>query len=366
MSSDFGLPVSPLHRTEPYANNDTSGPPQGPVFIAMLDKFKREINYLRVSITDRCNLRCKYCMPKEGVSQLGHEDILRYEEILRIIRITRRVGIVKVRVTGGEPLVRRGVVEFLASLGPLGLEDISLTTNGILLESFADRIYRAGVGRINVSLDSLDPAKYEQITRGGDLASVLRGLEQANRAGFSPIKINVVAVRGFNDDEALSFARLTLEKPYEIRFIELMPLGGKRDNDQQYVSNDEIMDRISRAGRLIPVEKAHSDGRLDGPASRYRLEGARGVIGFISPISHNFCHSCNRLRLTADGGLRTCLMVDGEIDLKTPMRKGCADEDLEQLIRKAIENKPRGQHTEGAGEDCSRRKCVREMSTIGG
>lgn len=332
----------------------------------MLDKFKREINYLRVSITDRCNLRCVYCMPKEGVSLIGHEDILSYEEMLRIIRIARKLGIVKVRVTGGEPLVRRGVTEFLAALGKLGLEDISLTTNGILLESLAEPIRKAGVGRINVSLDSLDPEKYTRITRGGDLAAVLRGLEQADRAGFSPIKINVVTVKGFNDDEAIQFARLTMGKPYEIRFIELMPIGGKNDNTDKYVSNDELMERIAGVGRLLPVEGGKQGKSLDGPARRFRLEGARGIIGFISPISHNFCHACNRLRLTADGGLRACLMVDGEIDLKTPLRKGCKDEELEQLIRQAIMGKPRGQHTDGSGEDCSRRKCAREMSTIGG
>jgi cyclic pyranopterin phosphate synthase len=305
-------------------------------------------------------------MPKEGVSLIGHEDILSYEEMLRIIRIARKLGIVKVRVTGGEPLVRRGITEFLAALGKLGLEDISLTTNGILLESLAEPIRKAGVGRINVSLDSLDSEKYSRITRGGDLAAVLRGLEQADRAGFSPIKINVVTVKDFNDDEAIQFARLTLKKPYEIRFIELMPIGGKNDNADKYVSNDELMERIAGVGRLLPVEGGKQGKSLDGPARRFRLEGARGVIGFISPISHNFCHACNRLRLTADGGLRACLMVDGEIDLKTPLRKRCSDEELEQLIRQAIMSKPRGQQTDGTGEDCSRRKCVREMSTIGG
>jgi GTP 3',8-cyclase len=300
------------------------------------------------------------------VSLIGHEDILSYEEMLRIIRIARKLGIVKVRVTGGEPLVRRGVTDFLAALGKLSLEDISLTTNGVLLESLADPIRRAGVGRINVSLDSLNPERYARITRGGDLAVVLRGLEQADRAGFSPIKINVVTVKGFNDDEAIHFARLTLEKPYEIRFIELMPIGGKNDNVDKYVSNDELMERIGRVGRLLPVEDGRYGNKLDGPARRFRFDGARGVIGFISPISHNFCHACNRLRLTADGGLRACLMVDGEIDLKTPLRKGCKDEELERLVRQAIMSKPRGQHTDGSGEDCSRRKCAREMSTIGG
>ena len=286
--------------------------------------------------------------------------------MLRIIGIAKKIGIVKVRVTGGEPLVRRGVAEFLSSLGELGLEDISLTTNGVLLESFADSIRRAGISRINVSLDSLDPEKYARITRGGDLSAVLHGLEQADRAGFSPIKINVVTVRDFNDDETLSFARLTLEKPYQIRFIELMPIGVQGENQEKYVSNDDLMERIGHMGKLIPVEDRRAGKKFEGPARLFQLEGARGIIGFISPMSHNFCHACNRLRLTADGGLRACLMVDSEIDLKTPMRKGCTDEELEQLIRKAIENKPRGQHTEAAGEDRSRRKCVREMSTIGG
>ena len=173
-------------------------------------------------------------------------------------------------------------------------------------------------------------------------------------------------MKDFNDDEAIQFARLTLEKPYEIRFIELMPIGGKNDNADKYVSNDELMERIGLLGRLLPVESGKQGKNIGGPARRFRLEGARGVIGFISPISHNFCHACNRLRLTADGGLRACLMVDGEIDLKTPMRRGCTDEELELLIRQAIMSKPRGQHTDGSGEDCSRRKCAREMSTIGG
>ncbi|OPY10918.1 MAG: Cyclic pyranopterin monophosphate synthase [Syntrophaceae bacterium PtaB.Bin038] len=332
----------------------------------MLDKYKREINYLRVSVTDRCNLRCIYCMPKEGLSLIGHDDILKYEEMLRVVRIAQKLGIVKVRVTGGEPLVRRGVTDFLAELGKTGLEDISLTTNGILLESFAGAIRRAGVCRINVSLDSLDPERYARITRGGRLSDVLRGLEEAERVGFSPIKINVVTVRGFNDDEALTFARLTLEKPYEIRLIELMPIGGEKGSDEKYVSNDELMERIARLGTLHPIERGKRERNFSGPARRFRLEGARGVIGFISPISHNFCHACNRLRLTADGGLRACLMVDGEIDLKGPMRSGCSDEELEQLILRAIVNKPLGQQKDGAADDRHRRKCVREMPTIGG
>ena len=314
----------------------------------MLDKFKREINYLRVSITDRCNLRCVYCMPKEGLSRIGHEDILRYEEMLRIVRIARKLGIVKVRVTGGEPLVRRGAVEFLSSLGRMDLEDISLTTNGILLESLADPIRKAGVSRINVSLDSLDPARYARITRGGDLAAVLRGLEQSEKVGFSPIKINVVTVRDFNDDEALSFARLTLEKPYEIRFIELMPIGGKSDNADKYVSNDELMERLGLLGRLLPVESGKQEKNFRGPARRFRLEGARGVIGFISPISHNFCHACNRLRLTADGYIVPCL--------HSGLRFNVRENGIEEAFRKAVEFKPE----KGTGTESH------EFSNIGG
>ena len=275
----------------------------------MLDKFKREINYLRVSITDRCNLRCVYCMPKEGVSLIGHEDILSYEEMLRIIRIASKLGIVKVRVTGGEPLVRRGVTEFLAALGKLGLEDISLTTNGILLESLANPIRKAGVGRINVSLDSLDPGRYSRITRGGDLSAVLRGLERAEAAGFSPIKINVVTVRDFNDDEALSFARLTLEKPYEIRFIELMPIGGKNDNADKYVSNDELMERLGLLGRLLPVESGKQEMNFRGPARRFRLEGATGCHRLHQPHQPQFLP---RLQpAAAHGGRGTARLPDG-------------------------------------------------------
>ena len=275
----------------------------------MLDKFKREINYLRVSITDRCNLRCVYCMPKEGVSLIGHEDILSYEEMLRIIRIASKLGIVKVRVTGGEPLVRRGVTEFLAALGKLGLEDISLTTNGILLESLAEPIRKAGVGRINVSLDSLDPEKYTRITRGGDLAAVLRGLEQADRAGFSPIKINVVTVKGFNDDEAIQFARLTLEKPYEIRFIELMPIGGKNDNTDKYVSNDELMERIGRRGQA-PARRGRQAGeepRWAGPA--FPARGRPGGYRLHQPHQPQFLP---RLQpVAAHGGRRSSRLPDG-------------------------------------------------------
>ena len=309
----------------------------------MRDSYNREISYLRVSVTDRCNLRCLYCMPKEGVSLLGHSDILHYEEILRIIRAATGLGVAKVRVTGGEPLVRRGLMDFLSVLKGIPLEDLSLTTNGILLEVYAEKLFDAGVRRINVSLYSLDAEKYARMTRGGNLHAVLRGIEKADQIGFAPIKINTVALRGFNEDEILDIARLTLKKPYQVRFIELMPMGGVDVNFQeQYLSDDVIMARI---GSFRKLHLVNGNGRrTDGPARIYRMEGAVGEIGFISPVSHHFCDLCNRLRLTADGHLRSCLLVDDELDLKTPLRSGCSDEELQDMIREAILRKPK-KHT---------------------
>ena len=209
----------------------------------MIDGYDRNINYLRISITDRCNLRCTYCMPKEGLSVMGHEDILSYEEILRIVAVAARAGVAKVRITGGEPLVRRGVVDFISRLSFIpGLNDISLTTNGILLENFAASLFNAGIKRINISLDSLDAAKYAHITRGGDLEAVLRGIEAVHQTGFCPIKINVVVIKEVNDDEILDFAVMTMNKPFQIRFIELMPMGQAGSAYKgKYVSNDVII-----------------------------------------------------------------------------------------------------------------------------
>lgn len=330
----------------------------------MLDPFERNINYLRVSITDRCNLRCTYCMPKEGLSQLGHDDILRYEEIRRIIRVATGLGITKVRITGGEPLVRRGVVEFIASLHALpDLQEISLTTNGILLADCAESLYGAGIRRINISLDSLDAEKYARITRGGDIRAVLAGIRKVRETGFSPIKINIVAIKGFNDDEVLDFARLTLENPYQIRFIELMPLGHAGiENNGRYLSNALVRERIETLGKLEAVNGPGNGS--DGPARIYRLAGGRGEIGFISPVSRHFCSSCNRLRLTAEGHLRVCLLSDDETDLKTPLRAGCTDTDLRGLMEGAISRKPL-QH-ELACNDTSVKKCMKEMQEIGG
>lgn len=330
----------------------------------MIDPFNRDINYLRVSITDRCNLRCIYCMPKEGLSLLGHDDILRYEEILRVVRETVKMGISKVRITGGEPLARRGVIDFIRSLMTMeGLEDISLTTNGILLEKCAAQLADAGMKRINISLDSLNRERYASITRGGDLDTVLRGIEAVRELGLSPIKINVVVVNGLNDDEIADFARLSMEKPYQIRFIELMPMGkAPIHNLGKYLSNEVLRKRIRKLYRLTPLEKKRS--RFDGPAQLYRIEDGIGEIGFISPVSHEFCTSCNRLRLTAEGHLRACLLAEEETDLKGALRSGCTDEELRALIGTAIARKPlkHGVLRQTAAE----RKCLKGMSAIGG
>ena len=330
----------------------------------MIDQYERNINYLRVSVTDRCNLRCTYCMPKEGISLIGRDDILRYEEILRIIRVATGEGITKVRITGGEPLVRQGVASFIASLRAIpALDDISLTTNGILLETHAEELFAAGVRRINISLDSLNADKYARITRGGDVHAVLRGIQKVRETGFYPIKINIVAIKGVNDDEVLDFARLTLANPYQIRFIELMSLGtAGAENDGRYLANSVIRERIETLGKLEAVNGGRT--KTEGPARIYRLAGSAGEIGFISPVSRHFCHSCNRLRLTADGHLRACLLSDDETDLKGPLRAGCSDEEIGALIRGVIARKP--QRHEIACDEDHVKKCMKEMPAIGG
>ncbi len=328
----------------------------------MIDAFNRDINYLRISITDRCNLRCKYCMPKEGLSLLGHDDILRYEEILRIVHAAVRLGIVKVRVTGGEPLVRRGVLEFLKALGGIDrLREVTLTTNGMLLEDSASGLYEAGVKRINISLDSLDPVKYNQITRGGSLDKVLKGIDLANRIGFHPIKINVVVIKGFNDNEIADFAGMSFHRPYQIRFIELMSLGRTVFGETDFISNQNIMEQIQSSYELISLAK---NGPTDGPANVFRIKGAMGEIGFIGSGDRHLCRTCNRMRLTADGHLRACLLSDDEIDMKPALRSRCSDADLVGMIRRAItlKSEARGHST----EEINIRKCTKAMSAIGG
>jgi cyclic pyranopterin phosphate synthase len=329
----------------------------------MLDRVNRKIDYLRISITDRCNLRCVYCMPTAGIPRLPHEAVLRYEEILRIVKVAAAKGIKKVRLTGGEPLVRKGVTSLVREVAAIpGIDDLSLTTNGILLGRMARELADAGLKRVNVSLDSLDPGRLRELTRGGELKDVLEGIHQAEEAGFDPIKINVVAIKGFNGEEVREFARLTLLKPYQVRFIEFMPIGHRAMwEDSKVMTEGEIMERISTLGELTPVEWRGQGGQ-GGPARLYRLPGAKGILGFISPLSNHFCGSCNRLRLTADGKIRPCLFSETEIDLKTPLRSGCDDAELSRLISIALSVKPEGHSIADGVKD----KYRRTMSRIGG
>ncbi|MFH0787053.1 MAG: GTP 3',8-cyclase MoaA [Pseudomonadota bacterium] len=327
----------------------------------LLDSYKRRLNYLRISLTDRCNLRCVYCMPEQGVPKIFHEDILTYEELLRLARLSVRLGIEKIRLTGGEPLVRKNLTDFISTLKTIpGIRDISLTTNGVLLADQARALWQAGIKRINVSLDTLDREKFSRITRFDFYDQVWEGIQEAERIGFSPIKINVVAMRGINDDEILSFGRLSLEKPYHIRFIEFMPLGEENGwKAERFISSEDTLQKLQTLGPLFPV-----NGRgLDGPAKRMAFTGAKGEIGLISPISEHFCTSCNRLRLTAEGRLRVCIFSDRETDLRTPLRQGASDEQLEAVIHEAILQKPK-EHPVKLGP--LPRKCQRQMSKIGG
>jgi len=304
-----------------------------------VDRFNRPINYLRVAITDRCNLRCFYCMPKHGVAQYVHSDVLTYEEILRIVQAAAEIGVDKVRLTGGEPLVRRNVHQLIQQLAGLpGIDDLAMTTNGVYLDQMAERLLNAGLKRINISLDTLNPIKFYKITRSDKFKTVWKSISKAASIGFAPVKINVVVMRGVNDDEIEAFARLSLDGPYAIRFIEYMPIGGGNDwVPEKFMSVSEIKAQVETIAPLQPVPRT----RVDGPAERYRFASARGEIGFIGAISRHFCGSCNRLRLTPDGALRPCLMSDEEIDIKTPIRKGCTAQDLETLFHQAIALKPR-------------------------
>ncbi|OPY06531.1 MAG: Cyclic pyranopterin monophosphate synthase [Syntrophus sp. PtaB.Bin001] len=326
---------------------------------ALPDKHQRTINYLRLSVTDRCNLRCVYCMPEEGMQFIPHREILTYEEILRIVRLCVANGIRKIRLTGGEPLVRRDILSFIEKLCKIeNLKEVALTTNGVLLKEMAGDLKRCGVSRINVSMDTLKPEKFNSITRRNLFDRVWEGIEEAESVGLTPVKLNAVVIRGVNDDEILDFARLTYKKPYHVRFIELMPLGEADARMQGFVSSNEILEQISSLGP-VTLEKS---ALMSGPAVMYSLEGAKGKIGFIGALSNHFCNTCNRLRLTADGALRGCLFSDQETDFKSPLRAGKDDAYLQELIRNTILNKPEGHGLEMK----NLRKCVRPMHCIGG
>ena len=310
--------------------------------LQLIDKYNRCLNYLRISIIDRCNLRCIYCVPNTPYQRLPHKEILRYEEILRIVRIGVRLGISKVRITGGEPLIRKGVYDFLGQLTQIdGLSDVSLTTNGVLLKDNIEKIKSAGIKRINVSMDTLNRQKYKDITGHDMFDQVWEGIELAQSQGFDPIKINVVALNGINDDELTDIAGLSFSYPFHIRFIEYMPIGTLHTNNiGKQLLAPEIKKRINTLGKLIPVK----NGVNDGPAKRYKFKGAQGEIGFIHAISKHFCNECNRLRLTASGKLRACLLSDSEEDLKGPLRRGCLDSELADIFLRAVSHKPHNHH----------------------
>jgi cyclic pyranopterin phosphate synthase len=322
------------------------------------DSFQRPINYLRVSVTDRCNLRCVYCMPESGIRLLSHQDILSYEEIAIVVRAAAELGIQKVRLTGGEPLVRLGLPDLVRMLGGIGgIDEISLTTNGTLLGRYAAVLKEAGLTRVNVSLDTLRPERFATISRAGhNLDEVLGGIEAARAAGLSPVKINVVVMAGVNDDEVLDFARKTVSDGWHVRFIEFMPTAGV-DKNIRFVPVADIRRRLAALGRLEPF----SVGVGNGPARYFQLPGSRGSLGFIGPVSEHFCFQCNRLRLTADGKLRPCLLSREEIDLREPLRQGITPEGLRGLISDAVMRKPLG-HKLAEGQPVE----GRPMTQVGG
>jgi cyclic pyranopterin phosphate synthase len=331
-------------------------PAEGP----MTDGFGRRIEYLRISVTDKCNLRCVYCMPEEGLPWLRREQLLSYEEIGEVVRVMAGLGLRRVRITGGEPLVRRDLPTLVRILRAIpGIDDIALSTNAVLLGEHADELRAAGLDRVNVSLDSLIPERIDAISRrAGSAEAIMEGIAAAERAGFFPLKVNCVVMRGRNDDEVEAFAAITRERPWHVRFIEVMPTGDNLGvSNDEYVSSDEILGRIARIGELRPVAGPHGNG----PAKYYAFDGAAGTVGVISPMSHNYCGTCNRMRLTADGQLRPCLFGDLHTDLRGPLRAG---QPLEPLVRQTLRIKPE-RHWLVQGSDTGSGG-LRALSQVGG
>jgi len=290
----------------------------------MIDKHSRKISYLRVSVTDLCNLRCVYCMPAGGSELSRKEEILSLEEILKLIKHGISLGVNKIRITGGEPLVRKGIISLVKHIAEIkGIDDIAMTTNGVFLKEFATELKSSGLFRLNISLDTMREDRFHDITRGGNIADVFEGVEAVLKAGFKGTKMNAVVMRGDNDDEIHDFVRYILERDIELRFIELMASGWKDMVDEdRFMPTSEIMERVREVGELVP-DKQRIGG---GPATIYRIKGALGSIGFISAVSKPFCKTCNRLRLTSDGKLRSCLLSGGEVDIKDILRSSNLDE----------------------------------------
>lgn len=327
-----------------------------------IDPFGRAITYLRISLTDRCNLRCVYCMPKDGLQWQPRADQLSVDEIVRVVETAAQGGVQRVRLTGGEPLVYPHVVEIVRRIASIStVEEISLTTNAMLLERLAQPLADAGLSRVNISLDTLNADRFKRMTRGGEIRRVWRGIAAAEKAHLSPIKVNTVIVRGLNSDELPALARLTIENDWHVRFIEVMPIGNAQDwgvgfpaPDDRYISVQEMHEKLA-AMDLQPV----SASRGNGPARTFQIPGALGTVGFISPLGEHFCQNCNRLRLTSDGKLRSCLVQPDEISLRDAVRAG---EPIEQYFVQAIQNKP--QHHNML--DAVPAESQRGMSQIGG
>lgn len=308
----------------------------------LTDHFGRSITYLRISVTDRCNLRCVYCLPEDGMEWQARQNQLSAEEIARVAEAAARSGVRRVRLTGGEPLVRADIVEIVARLASIpSIEEVSLTTNAMSLAKLARPLAEAGLKRVNISLDTLDADKFERITRGGSIDRLWKGIAAAEEAGLAPLKLNTVVVRGLNADELPALARLTIENPWHVRFIELMPVGNAQDwgdgfpvGDERYMSVGEMHALLSGFG-LQPAATPTGNG----PARTFQIPGALGTIGFISPLGDHFCQTCNRLRLTADGYLRPCLLLDGEVNVREVLRAGMP---LQPLIQQAVDAKPEG------------------------
>ena len=332
---------------------------ENPVTSIAQDRFGRIINYLRISLTDKCNLRCVYCMP-EDMTFRPKSELLQDNELRMLVRVFADLGFKKFRLTGGEPTVRQNIVEICDFIAHTpGVQSLSMTTNGVLLKDLAEPLARAGLQRVNISIDTLDPDRFKRITRWGSLDDVWEGIVASERAGLTPVKLNAVVVRGFNDGDVTDLAKLTLDHDWQVRFIEMMPFGDVAAFAQeQIITDQEIRDRI--ADEYMPLELA-DDGRLDGEARIYRFPGAKGEVGFISTVSTPFCASCNRARLTADGVLRLCLLRDKEVNLLEPLRNGATEADLKQIILDGIWWKPWGH---GLADDVIPVKRV--MSQIGG
>jgi len=304
--------------------------------MALYDSFGRSINYLRLSVTDRCNLRCMYCMPAAGMPAIKHSDVLSYEELLQVAEAAVAIGVEKIRVTGGEPLVRKGIIPFLERLAIIpGLKRLVLTTNGILLPEMAEELRCAGVESLNISLDSFRPDTFSSITRGGDVQQVLKGIAAAEKAGFKLIKINVVVMRGVNDDEVADFAALTIDKPYRVRFIEYMPTLRDDKWKQRTMAGEELLELLSRRFSLRPVKKES----MDGPATYYQINGAAGMVGVITPVSCHFCGECNRIRVTSSGVAKGCLFSTESRDLKPAIRTG-NNQAIRDALRFVVNDKP--------------------------